>query len=82
MAPIIFLLGSAVLGHTCCMSNLWYLEISDVKSRAGVLGLNSGSLLHTHVAVDKFYSPLSPSVLVCEMERVRVAAGLGGYEVA
>lgn len=61
---------------------MWYLEISDVKSRAGVLGLNSGSPLHTHVATDKFRSSLHPRVLVCEMERVRVAAGLGGYEVA
>lgn len=82
MAHVIFLWGSAVLGSTRDMTDLRYLEISDVRSRAGVLDWNSGSPLHTHVALDKFYSLPSPGVLLCKMERVRVAAALGGYEIA
>lgn len=32
MGHIIFLWGSATLGNTCDMSNLWYLEISGMRS--------------------------------------------------
>ena len=82
MAHIVFLLGSAALGNTCDMPNLWYLEICEVRSRVGFLGLNFSSPLHTCVALDKFYSSPSLSVLVCEMDRGRVAAALAGYEIA
>lgn len=53
-----------------------------MSSRAGVLVLNCGSPLHTHVALDKFYSLPSHGVLLCKTERVGVAAALGGYEIA
>lgn len=82
MAHTIFLLGSAALGNTCDVPNLWYLEICGVRSRVGFLGLSFSFPLHTCVVLDKFYSSPSLSVLVCEMDRGRVAAALGGYEIA
>lgn len=62
------------------MSILWYLEINGVRSRAGVLGWNSGSPLC--MCGDRFYSSPSLNDLDCKMGRVRVAAALGACEIA
>lgn len=78
MAHVIFLLDNALLANTCDVSNLWNLEISDARSGAGFLGVDSGSPLHTRAASS---SP-GPSALACKIERVRVAAASSGYEIA
>lgn len=46
----------------------------------GFLGLKSGSPLHIYVALGKLYSSPGLSVLVCEMDRGRAAAALGGWD--
>ena len=46
----------------------------------GFLGLKSVSPFHICVALGKLYSSPGLSVLVCEMDRGRVAAELGGWD--
>lgn len=53
---------------------------SMVRSRAGLLGWNSGSPLY--MCTDRFYSYPSCSDVDGKMERVSIAAALGVFEIA